>query len=164
MRKYIFFLLFALPFRCGCHMEMAAPSLNWENFDADHIDKTRSKKGPLGDYNTIFWQNTKGSYTRQKLTNYVAAHGWKLIAYEELDSTSARLYNGIVGVIVDTLFNPANKNKTPPDWLKDGVKFYKFGFIRSSSDKKTPPKLFHSEVLVSPGESEMSVYPVMHDS
>jgi hypothetical protein len=148
---------------CHFHWDEGAPSLDWDEFDPGHIDKTLSKKSPLGDYSVIFWQYTKGSYTRQKLANYVVGHHWMLVDSEKLDSASARLYEGIVVGIVNTLFNPVNKNHPPTDWFKSGVILYKFGFMRSS-DKKAPPKWFHSEVLVSPDESKMSVYPIMDDS
>jgi len=161
MRKYLFFLLIGLFLMEACRK--GAPPLDWDNFDAVHINKSLSKKDPFDNYSVIFWQNKKGSYTRQKLADYAFAHGWRLAEIERLDSLDARLYNGIVTVIVDTLFKSSNKNKEQPDWFRNGVTLYKFG-VPGQKVKKGSHKPFHSAVFVSMDESSACAYPIMDDS
>ena len=161
MRKYLFFLLTGLFLMEACHK--GAPPLDWDNFDAAHIDRSLSKKDPFNNYSIIFWQSTKGCYTRQKLANYAFVHGWRLAEIVRLDSLDARLYNGIVVGIVGTLFKPANKNKVQPDWFRNGVTLYKFG-VPGQKVKKGFHKPYHSAELVSMDESSACVYPIMDDS
>lgn len=137
------------------------PSLDWANFDSNHIDKNLSKNDPFGSKAIIFWQNAKGSYTVKKLTDYAAARGWKLRGTKPLDSFSAKLYNGMVYQLVDTMTNA--KHTMTPAWLMKGATEYDY-FFKGSRGRKKKHGDYQSHVFVSYDESSACVYPIDDDS
>ena len=161
-KQLFFFPIAALLFSTACNIHMGPPPLDWESFDPAHIDNKLSKKGPLGDFAIIFWQNTKGTYTARRLSDYAYSKGWRTLADTILmDSIGTRFYDLFVNSIVDTLSGKMNKHVEFPAWFKQGGRMYKFYFLRKTNGKDST---YQSTVLVSRDESSACVYPIMDDS
>jgi hypothetical protein len=156
-------MVLAFPFCCGCHMGMGARPLDWDDFDASHIDKTLTEKGLLNSYRFIFWENAKGTYTQQVVANYAVSKGWQFAGNEKVDSLSMKGYNTLYRVIVNSVFKSVRKRKPDPAWFDSSGTLYKFKYILPGRNKKEA-KSFHSEVLVSPDASQMCAYPLLDDS